>query len=290
VATAAAEAAAPAAPLLSPLLSSFARYGHVLLPASNESRALAWDVIRLSRAPGEPIAGLVRQIDLTAAADFAPLRQQWETIVRNAATSVGVSAAHLHIVDQKLLVAATNPAGAGLDQPVHFDCAREEAAASKFSCLLVCSAGSSSTALPRFEANGTLSFSQSPDAMQSVTPLLQPEHYESVSVHPGDIILFRQSTPHFGVRNSSPHGERVMLFSMLSPSPAAGQDAEQVFPWLFIGAAFGWLSREFAQALVDHQVHQPVKRLTIDHGRKSRNAALRCLRLWNLLDAYTDLE
>jgi hypothetical protein len=290
VAVATAEAAAPAASTPSPLVSSFARYGHAILPASNESRALAWDVIGLRRTAGETIAGLVQQVDLAAAANFASLRPRWEAIVRDAATRVGVSAAHLHVVDQKLLVAARTTAGQGIDQPVHFDCPREEAAASKFSCLLVCSAGASSTALPRFEANATLSFSSLPTAMQSVTPLLQPEHYESVKVHPGDIIFFRQSTPHFGVRNSLPHGERVMLFSMLSPSSAAGQDAVQVFPWLFIGAAFGWLSREFARALVDHQAHQPLKRMSMDHGRKARNHALRCLRLWKLLDAYTDLE
>jgi hypothetical protein len=237
------------------------------------------------RTPSSEIAGKVRQTDLSAAADFAPIRAQWQALVREAAASVGVATDQLHVVDQKLLVAPPNPKG-GLDQPVHWDCARDAAAATKFSCLLFCSTGSFSTALPRFGANSALSFSHDPAVMRSVAHLLRPQEYDSVPAFPGDIIFFRQSTPHYGVKNSCPKGERVLLFSMLSPSPASGQDERQVFPWLFIGAAFGWESKEFAQALVGHKAHGPVERIANDAGRKARNSAIRCLRRWDLFDSY----
>lgn len=269
-----------------PLLASFQRLGHAILSATTASSELAWHVARLRRgAPGVEIAGKVRQVDLALNPDFAPLQASWHAVVRDAATRVGVSAEQLHVVEQKLLVAAPNAHG-GLDQPVHWDCARDAAAAEKFSCLLVCSPGALSTALPRFDACSTLSFSHTPAEMRTVAHLLRPQEYESVPVLPGDIVFFRQSTPHYGVSNSCPRGERVMLFSMLSPSAAPQQDELQVFPWLYAGAAFGWLSREYAQCLVDHRAHGPIQRLELDHGRRARLNAHRCLRLWKLFDSY----
>jgi hypothetical protein len=248
---------------------------------------LAWQVGRLSRrVPGVEISGKVRQVELSSIADFASPRAQWDTLVREAAASVGVSVDGLYVVDQKLLVAPPNPKQ-GLNQPVHWDCPRDAAAASKFSCLLFCSTGSFSTALPRFDANATLSFSDDPAEMRSVAHLLHPQEYESVPVFPGDMVFFRQSTPHYGVKNSCPQGDRVVLFSILSPSTAPGQDEQQVMPWLFIGSAFGWDSKEFAQALVDNKAHSPVERISKDEGRKARNSSIRCLRRWNLLDSYT---
>jgi hypothetical protein len=265
----------------------FEQFGHVILPATDASRTLAWHIMRLSRrAPGLEISGKVRQMDLSSDADFAALREQWETLVREAAASLGVNVEQLHVVDPKLLVAPPNPKS-GLDQPVHWDCARDAAAASKFSCLLICSTGSFSTALPRFEANAALSSSHDPAAMRSVAHLLFPQEYESVPVSAGDMIFFRQSTPHYGVKNSCPQGDRVVLFSILSPSTAPGQDEHQVMPWLFIGSAFGWDSKEFAQALVDYKAHGPVERIAKDEGRKARNSSIRCLQRWNLFDSYT---
>src|SRR5690606_17259122 len=133
--------------------------------------------------------------------------------------------------------------------------------------------GSSSTALPTFPANDALSFSSSPSEMQSVAHLLKPQLYESRPVFPGQLILFRQSTPHYGVRSSGENGQRLVLFSVLSPSSKPAQDALQVYPWPYIGAAFGWNSREFARALVENKAHKPLDRCAVpshlEHAERS---------------------
>jgi hypothetical protein len=65
------------------------------------------------------------------------------------------------------------------------------------------------------------------------------------------------------------------------------QDAEQVFPWLFVGAAFGRSSKEFAQALVDNRMYDPLGRLEKDEGSRVRRAAVNCLHKFHLLESYT---
>jgi hypothetical protein len=126
--------------------------------------------------------------------------------------------------------------------------------------------------------------------MQSVAPLLDRDQYESLAASAGDIIFFRQSTPHYGVQNTLPQGNRVMLFGILSASDAPGQDELQVFPWLYIGAAFGRNSFEFARSLVEGRMHKPLVRIAGDEGSAARDSAIACLKKWNLLDAYNGTD
>lgn len=143
-----------------------------------------------------------------------------------------------------------------------------------------------STACPLFPTNEALSFSADPAEMRSVAHLLEESNYKSVPVYPGDIIFFRQSTPHFGVANTMQQGNRVMLFSVLSPTAEQGQDAFQVFPWLYHGKAFGYDSFEFAKALVEGRAHDPVIRIGRDEGAARAEEARKCLRAWDLLEQY----
>jgi hypothetical protein len=229
------------------------------------------------RARGESIAGHVKQISLTD----PRLLAEWSAVARETASAVGTDSPEF-LVDAKLLIAGPSR---GL-QSVHWDTARAREAHPQLACILVCSSGASSTALPTFTTNDDLSFSSDPAAMRQVAHLLQPEHYSSSPAQPGDAVVFRLSTPHFGVANTMPQGNRVVLFGLLSSSSLPGQDALQVFPWLYTRLAFGASSLEFARSLVDGRAHSPLRRLLGDEGATSRDAAEACLRAWNLFDAY----
>jgi len=264
----------------------FHAFGYARMSSTARSRALAWRLLQVSHRSNSnsTIAGNVKQLELDKLKETRELQDEWIAVVRETAAAVGISGVdRLFVVDSKLLIAAPKHG----QQPVHFDCARERSAGDRHSFILICSNGCYSTALPRFPANDALSFSHTEEDMQREAHLLHESHYESLPATAGDIILFRQSTPHFGVQNAMPQGNRVVLFGMLSPSNAPGQDAEQVFPWLFVGAAFGWKSKKFATALVEGRQHQPVRRISQDSGETAGNLAYECLRRWNLFDLYS---
>ena len=145
------------------------------------------------RARGEEIAGQVKQLQLTD----PQLLAEWSAVARETAAAVGVDSPEF-LVDAKLLLAAPKR---GL-QSVHWDTARSREAHTQLACILACSSGASSTALPTFPTNDDLSFSSNPSAMRRVAHLLQPEHYASSPAQPGEAVLFRLSTPHFGVANT----------------------------------------------------------------------------------------
>ena len=265
-------------------------YGYARVRSTETSRHVAWDVMRLCpshRAKGSTtISGKVKQIDLTiqtdSGAELHALVPRWVELIHNTAASLGIAHERLHAVDPKLLVAFP---GLG-HQAVHWDCARDEFSAQKYSFILYCSAGSYSTALPKFPADNDLSFSSDRAKMQKVAHLLGPDNYESLPVLPGDIVVFRQSTPHFGVANVCKQADRVVLFGMLSPSPESMQDARQVYPWLYIPAAFGYNSSEYARALVDGREFSPLERIRQDDGLEGESIARACLKKWKLLSEF----
>ena len=265
--------------------SSFDTHGYVRIHGSEESRRLAWEVMQIQRRANKNsnlITGKVRQFDLSKQSDLEPLLVRLSTLVRETATRVGIRSDKLHVVDPKLLVA---PPQLG-KQAVHWDAPRCIESSSIYSFILYCSNGCNSTALPTFPLNKILSFSNDPTEMASVAHLLDSHHYESLPVLPGDIVFFRQSIPHFGVKNICTQGDRVVFFSILSQSNASMQDALQVFPWLYIGAAFGWESREFAQALVDNKDFRPVQQIHGDEGAVAKDVCVSTLKRWSLFDAY----
>ncbi len=263
----------------------FRDYGFVRVPSSARSRALAWSVMQLShRSSGESIAGQVRQLALSKmkVETVHSVEEEWIALVKETALACGIESENMFVVDTKLLLA---PPGKG-HQPVHWDTLRHRTSAMRYSCILYCSSGCLSTALPRFVVDPMLNFSNDPTEMRSVAHLLSADNYESLPVAAGDLVIFRTSISHFGVRNTMPQGNRVVLFGILSPIPSTGQDAIQVFPWLYTGYAFGWQSREYAQSLVENREHKPLQRLRADETREAYEAAVACLRAWNLFEAY----
>lgn len=267
------------------LREQFRVYGHARVPASPDSFQLAWEILQLPmRQRGEQIAGKVKQFPL----QDPRLVANWTKVAQAAAAAVGVTSPEF-LVDAKLLIA---PPGQGL-QAVHWDTARTREAHDHFACILFCSNGASSTALPTFPTNEALSFSHDREAMRQVTKLLQPtpDNYSSTPAQPGEVIVFRLSTPHYGVANGMRQGNRVVLFGLLSSSDTPGQDAQQVFAWLYTRYAFEKpkqppRSLEFAWSLVQGAAYEPLERILLDEGKASRDEAEACLILHGLLQTY----
>lgn len=268
----------------------FASYGYVRTKATDITRTLAWKFMEADRGVAtssgvDIISGNVRQYDLTQGIKqqrFTSLLDEWANIVKNIATSLNISADGLHVVDSKLLVSQPKSG----HQPVHFDCERGVEAHSKYVALLFCSTGSYSTALPKFHFNQVLSFSNDPNEMQTVAELLKPGQYDSLPVYPGDMVFFRQSTPHFGVKNTSARDNRVVLFSILSSSEQPHQDDQQVLPWLFVGEAYSWNSFEFAQSLIEYKQFKPLEQIKSDFGEEGKSKCIALLSRFNLLSSY----
>ena len=271
------------------LICHLQRYGWVRISSTVELRQLAWDLLQILNSPDTSgasglIAGKVKQLDLEMV-QGEPTRvflRRWGQAVRGIAASLGIDASGMHVVTPKVLSSAPGDGA----QTSHWDCARDNRAAHKYSLILTISNGHRGTALPVFEENAVLSFSHFRAEMQTVAHLLDPAYYFSEPTFPGDVIFFRQSTPHYGVRNDLKKGNRVVFFSILSPSLSPDQDDLQVFPWLYQGEAFGWNSREFAEALLAGKVYNPVGRIELDQGLKWKNVALNTLRKFDLLEEF----
>jgi hypothetical protein len=117
--------------------------------------------------------------------------------------------------------------------------------------------------------------------MQSVAHLLEEEHFESPPANAGDLIFFRQSTPHKGVKNTLAQDARVIFFCILSRFPEPRQDQFQVFPWLFSGVAFGFESFEFAASLVTSKKHEPIWRMVnLDEPRPEELTKAGSMKAW----------
>lgn len=264
------------------LSDQFREFGHARVPATARSATLAWRVLQLSmRSRGQQIAGQVKQLSLKD----KELLAEWTAVAKAAVAAVGATSPEF-LVDSKMLIA---PPKQGL-QAVHWDTARTREAHELFTCILYCSNGAHSTALPTFPTNEVLSFSHDRHAMQKVVHLLLPRHYSSTPAQPGEVAVFRLSTPHFGVANTMPQGNRVVLFGLLSPSHKSGQDSQQVFPWLYTRYAFEEKdqppkSLEYAWSLVEGREYNPLDRIFLDEGKTARDQSKACLIAHGLLEA-----
>jgi len=110
-------------------------------------------------------------------------------------------------------------------------------------------------------------------AMHRCAYLLSPEWFHSVPVHAGDMMVFSQSIPHFGVRNRNQHHTRIVLFSQLSTNPKE-DDENQYFSWMYVRDAYGPMSLRFAQALVEAKQYTPVERYYDEQIREQAVKAL----------------
>ena len=220
-----------------PLLRTqqLSRFGLVRVPATEESRQLAWQAVHLRDPTGGrvAIAGGVQQStpDELAQGSTHPLKADFEKLVRSRATEAGVKEVDkMFVVDIKVLSAAPKHG----DQFPHWDHERGAKAARMYTFLLCCTNGCYSTALPTYEFDERLAFSDDPEVMQQVAHRVRdtPENLYSAPMGVGDSLLFQQTLVHKGVANSMSRGYRQFIFCVLSDTPEWGQDKQQVSPWL----------------------------------------------------------
>ncbi|MDO9333798.1 MAG: hypothetical protein Q7T57_04675, partial [Dehalococcoidales bacterium] len=268
-----------------------------LLRADDVARALAADVLRLPLvgAKRDPIAGDVTQYDLASVLPRA-LQTQWHAVMRAAATTVGISdASELSIQAEKLLSAAP---GKG-EQALHFD--RDDEAdrlRRVFSCILYCSHGAHSTAVPRFAPGDfALPVYDDSEAVLNATELRatverglwEDEAYHQCNVAPGDVMIFSQAVPHRGTRNPLALAPRICLFSIVTPFAEPKQDDFQVYRWMYIAAAYGFASRELAAAVHRDRAHRPLDRFSADaKGAEAREAYVTNLLRWSCIAYHPD--
>lgn len=98
-----------------------------------------------------------------------------------------------------------------------------------------------------------------PAKMADVSFLLSPSLFHSVPVHPGDILVFKQSVVHHGVMNPN-HEDRIILFDILSSKMTKAQDKYQYYIWMWMRDAHGANSPQFAEALMEWKSQKPVAR------------------------------
>ena len=269
----------------------FAEYDYALLPATEASLALARQLAALDCGAIPPssvitIAGEVAQHDLSTASAFsAELRTTWAGVVSESIASIGiteeVAQRHLASVAQKLLVASPRKGA----QVVHWDSIDGWMARDQLSILLYCTDGCQSTSLPRFSTRREFPWTEESVAryeLQQKAHLLDSDWYHSVTITAGQVLIFRDSVPHFGTRNGLTGIDRRVFFSMMSPSRSDDQDASQIFKWSYIADAFGEESLEYARALVDARKFKPLLRLS----PASEEAAIQCLKAHGLYKQY----
>jgi hypothetical protein len=267
----------------------FEQYGYALIPSTSLSTAFVFSLLEVDVAldSSQSISGNVRQYDLLKAAAFTDkLQVAWKDLVFTTTASVGLSAAlsttH-RLTSPKLLVASPHQ---GL-QAIHWDDATAyQGGQSKLTFILYCSSGTYSTAMPRFPPHLLHWAPEEEDipAMQLQSYLLDYKYFHSVLVKSGDMMVFWQNTPHFGVQNRCSLNNRITLFSMLTPTirSETTDDEYQFFRWMYMAEAFGDTSREFALALVDDKHQNPLGR----YEEEDYEQAIDCLKRHGLYQSY----
>lgn len=259
-------------------------YGYALLPSTQKRRDLAW---RLQHEIDiQPLADTDDQITISGGvvqSNIGPMeafRQQLEvelqrTIRTDLQALLGFDSQRFHFVVAKLLVA---PPGAG-EQVIHFDSTDGPGTENKLSILVYCSSAHS-TAMPRFPPS-VLQQAVTTEEMQSVSHFMHERWFHRVAVHAGDLMVFWQSTPHFGSRNAA-LSQRVVFFTMLSLLKDPSQDQYQMFHWIWMGEAYGWHSKEYALSLIRYRKHEPLLRFS----GESEEDAVKLLKKFNVWGLY----
>jgi hypothetical protein len=254
------------------------QYGYALLRFTNDSKELAQLMLEMKLPKKlEQIAGQVAQYDLSKHKLFtdSSLSFKWRKCVLDSVkamnTDLFTTLALLHLITPKLLVASPK---VGL-QTIHWDHINGyESPQDNISVILYC-VNTKSTAMPRFP-KGTIT--KDPTSAQ----YLERRWYHSIDVEAGDILIFQQRTPHYGVTNDSEDKERVAFFGMFSQHLNPNQDLYQMFKWSFMAEVFGNDSKEYAQTLVEEKEQNPVARFK----GKALQQAKQCLLKHGMTEAY----
>jgi hypothetical protein len=171
------------------------------------------------------------------------LLQLWRAATAAATTAAGLPTDGLHLVDLKLMASST---GVG-EQKVHWDATKGANGDQRYSFLLYCTP-TLSTAVPVFDNIASLSTPHLPQHQRrTLFHLLSKRHFHSVPVCAGELLVMRQSVPHYGVCNASEE-ERVVLFDMMSESTDIMQDDYTHYAEQYIMEAESEQARSHPQA------------------------------------------
>jgi hypothetical protein len=136
----------------------------------------------------------------------------------------------LHLVELKLLRASL---GMG-EQDIHFDVAHYPDADQRISVIFYCvdtlstaiPISDTATMRPVFIDRNTATPQQKQASAES---LCSRNNFLSVPVTAGQMLSFRTTVAHYGVKNTH-DSDRVVLFALFSPLHGSGQDAWQRYP------------------------------------------------------------
>lgn len=104
--------------------------------------------------------------------------------------------------------------------------------------------------------------------------VLCSKNYKRFRTLPGDMAMFSQLLLHGGSVDDLMY-DRSLIFSLLTPSNEPKQDEWQVFEWMYVGAAYGEMSRELAEAVykANQEGYAPMERFSNNKvGRMSHRA------------------
>lgn len=271
-------------------------------PFNQRTRSFAEKVLRVDLSKksrnGRPltIAGKVDQHKLANYTDWTPeMRVEWDSIVREFAAEVGLSSAIVqghHVVSDTLLVADQNNG----EQHPHLDAdLGAEKLENTFSVVLYCTDFVESTAMPVFsksefavpeyEPGTSIVTDESKAAMKKTVEanLFERSAYHTIQVQAGDMMIFAQSTPHFGTKNPL-SSRRIAVFSILSPSKEDGQDDFQLFRWLYVERCFGIGSAMLAKVLYLERKHDPMGHCpATPDGRRTKADFMSTLLQWRYI-------
>lgn len=266
----------PTAPLdaLTPRIT-LEHYGFALVRSDAERSSFASQIRRLpyhSDSSPDTIGGDVIQHDLSDA-HFAAFNQahkdggeslcgKYERIMRGVLNELGIANTSLFFLNPKLLVARASIG----EQAIHTDSYKGmHAPPTVITVVMYVSEGHMSTAVPRLP---WLAMEGALGDLKEAARLWDKTMFHSVPVHPGDVLVFYQRLPHYGVRNQHPDGaDRLALFSMFSDSPNPNQDASQFFRWQLFALAYGYQSKEYFDALIADKQQKPLTRWTGPKGK-----------------------
>lgn len=140
------------------------------------------------------------------------------------------------------------------------------------SILLVLSPHAPSPALPLFESKIQRKLLDRDNS--HLTPLLHPLFFRSVDCASGDIILFKQSVPHFDSANKQTE-DSVILHSQLTDTSeelCATQGGKQMYVWQIMEKMFEQQSPEYIASLINNAKHQPLAHYSFSKDAKKQAA------------------
>ena len=192
---------------------------------------------------------------------LSQLQQEWRRIIQQLLPSLTSLSGEFGQDRSSMILIANKGEG---DQPIHFDTLRWQSDAEKqctITALLYCTPSSRSTLLPCFQS--PLFFPQElevGDSMAAHYPLLDKQYFHTEEVEAGTVLFFRHGVPHAGVACTT-DSPRVVLFDLVSADWKRLDAERQYFYWNYAEAAWGFDSRQHAEAVYQHW-KEVEKRLT----------------------------